>query len=82
MRLTATEIKHYREALGLSQGQLAKEIGISPVMLGFIERGERTLSTAVAMNATQALCEASNHVLEVSEALRKLSGKYDTREEE
>ena len=74
MRLTADEIKYFREALGLSQGQLAKEIGISPVMLGFIERGERTLSTVVAMNAAKALYEASNHVLEVSATLRKLAG--------
>lgn len=82
MKLTATEIKHYREALGLSQGKLAKEIGISPVMLGFIERGERTLSTVVAMNAAEALYEASKHVLEVSATLRELAGKYDTRGEE
>lgn len=82
MKLTANEIKYYREALGLSQGQLAKEIGISPVMLGFIERGERTLSTVVALNAAEALYKASKHVIEVSTTLRELAGKYDVREEE
>lgn len=73
MKLSAKQIKHYREVFGMSQGQLAKKIGISTVMLGFIEREERTLNHAVASKAADALLQASENVLKEAEVLRSLA---------
>lgn len=73
MALTAYQIKHYRETFGISQGELAKRIGITPVMLGFIERGERTLSRSVAERASQALLEISHRVSMATEEIQSLA---------
>lgn len=73
MSLTANQIKYYRETFGLTQGELAKRIGITPVMLGFIERGERTLSRSVAERAATALLEASQEVKAASEEIQSLA---------
>ncbi|KOS64858.1 helix-turn-helix transcriptional regulator [Lysinibacillus agricola] len=72
MALTANQIKYYREAFGITQGQLAKRIGITPVMLGFIERGERTLQS-VAIRAGMALLEVSRQVTAATEEIQSLA---------
>lgn len=73
MALTANQIKHYRETFGLSQGELAKRIGITPVMLGFIERGERSLSRSVAERAARALLDISYEVSAATEEIQSLA---------
>ncbi|WNN75138.1 helix-turn-helix transcriptional regulator [Lysinibacillus capsici] len=73
MALTANQIKYYREAFGITQGQLAKRIGITPVMLGFIERGERTLSQSVAVRAGMALLEVSRQVTTATAEIQSLA---------
>lgn len=73
MALTANQIKYYREIFGVSQGELAKHIGITPVMLGFIERGERNLSRSVAERAAQVLLAISRQVSAASEEIQSLA---------
>ena len=73
MALTASQIKYYRETFGITQGELAKRIGITSVMLGFIERGERKLSRAVAERASQVLLEVSKEVTAATEQIQSLA---------
>jgi len=42
-------------------------------MLGFIERGERTLSQSVAVRAGMALLEASRHVTTATEEIQTIA---------
>ncbi len=73
MKLSAQQIKHYREALGITQGELAKVLGISSSTLGAIEREERRLSDAVAFNAGAALLDASRRVTAATEQIQSLA---------
>lgn len=42
-------LKHYRKAAGLSQGQLAEKVGISPRTLQDYEQGRKPLEKAAAI---------------------------------
>lgn len=48
-------VKVYRNYRGLTQHQLAKSVGINPVYLSQIERGERTGSTGTLAGIARAL---------------------------
>lgn len=73
MKLTAKQIKRYREAFGITQGELAKYLNVSPATLGAIERGERRLSDTVAFNAAAVLLQASREVTAASEEIQSIA---------
>jgi len=73
VKLNAHQIKQYREALGITQGELSRKLGISSSTLGAIEREERRLSDAVANRASSALLEASRKVMAATEEIQSLA---------
>lgn len=73
MKLNAHQIKQYREALGITQGELSRKLGISSSTLGAIEREERRLSDVVASSACSALLEASRKVMAATEEIQSLA---------
>lgn len=72
MKLNAHQIKQYREALGITQGELSRKLGISSSTLGAIEREERRLSDVVASKAGSALLEASRKVMAATTEIQSL----------
>ena len=73
MKLTANQIKQYREALGITQGELSRKLGISSSTLGAIERKERQLSDVVASSACAALLEECRKVTAATEEILSLA---------
>ncbi|MDD1504743.1 helix-turn-helix transcriptional regulator [Lysinibacillus sp. CNPSo 3705] len=72
-KLNAAQIKYYREALGLTQSELSKELGISTTMLSSIERGDRRLTPMVANKAFQKFDESRHRLARVIAELGELA---------
>lgn len=50
-----TNIRHLREAQNMTQGELARQVGITQAMLCYIERGSKNPSLQVGYEIAQAL---------------------------
>lgn len=75
MHLTPDIIRIVRINLGITQGRLARNAGVSPVLLSCIERDERQLTKQVADRIRAALPVNDERIAEIVEAHRKLNSK-------
>lgn len=66
-------VRNLRRAAGLTQTELAKQVGISASFLGHIERGTRVLSVETLMALCKALDATPNELLGMAHA--KLSSQ-------
>lgn len=73
MKLTPETIRICRSNLGITQGTLAKRIGISGSLLGAIEREERILLPAVERRIREAFRITDNDITEFLAAHDKLN---------
>lgn len=55
LQATGREIRRYRQALGLSQEQLAERAGLHRNYVGFLERGERNASLTTLFAIARSL---------------------------
>lgn len=55
LQATGREIRRHRQALGLSQEQLAERAGLHRNYVGFLERGERNASLTTLFSIARAL---------------------------
>lgn len=55
MKLTNEEIRIVRINLGVNQYRFGGIVGVSPALIGHIERGDRTLTAAVEKKIREAL---------------------------
>ena len=61
IQLTANELRHRREMMGISQESLAQLCGLHRTYIGAIERGERNITLATLLKLAEALaCELSD----------------------
>lgn len=56
--MTASELKKARVALGLSQAQLAEELGLSRYFVGLMERGDRRIEKRTDLSVRFLLLKA------------------------
>ena len=59
-------IRQCRQAAGLTQGELAKEAGVSTSFIGHIERGSRVTSVDTLVNISNALKVSTDYLLAAS----------------
>lgn len=60
---TPAELRKIRSALGLTQTELAKSIGVSPSLMYSMEAGRRQVSTTIGLALRYRLVEARAHAL-------------------
>src|SRR6218665_1620347 len=73
--MQASELKAIREGLGLSQDEMAERLGLSRVMIGLMERGQkpierRTAQAAMLIHVMMDLEEKRNQAIADLENLR------------
>lgn len=64
-KLTGEQMKVCRINLGLTQGQLARKVGITSGMIGHIERGERLMADDISDKVKQALGLSDEEITEI-----------------
>lgn len=73
MTMTPDIIRVCRSSLGITQGELAREVGVSSSFLSAIERYERVLTPTLERSILTALGLRHDDATEFSEAFEKLS---------
>lgn len=77
MKLTPEILQEFRTNLGLTQGDLARRVGVSSSFLSSIERHERRLTPALESKILTAFQTSAEGLREFIEAFEKLNGKGD-----
>lgn len=71
-KLNGEQIKRFRQALGMTQGELCRDLGITTSMLSAVERGERRLTPTVASKAYQRFIESREQLASVIAEISEL----------
>ena len=61
-----TRIRHCRQSVGMTQGDLAKIAGVSTSFIGHIERGSRVTSVDTLVHISNALNVSTDYLLAAS----------------
>ena len=77
MKLTPEKLQYIRTGLGITQGELARKVGVSSSFLSAIERDERRLTSALESKILFAFENTSNELREFIESYERLHGKGD-----
>jgi len=79
MKLTPENLRICRTGLDITQGELARRLGVSSSFLSAIERNERRLTKAFEMKLLDALQTTEDDLIAFVEAYQKLNGKGECR---
>lgn len=77
MKLTPESLRICRTGLNITQGELARRLGVSSSFLSAIERNERRLTVAFQAKLFAALQTTENDIKAFIDAYEKLNGKGD-----
>ncbi|SKA88716.1 helix-turn-helix transcriptional regulator [Sporosarcina newyorkensis] len=75
MQLTPEIIRICRTNLNMTQGHLARKVGISGALLGAIERDERHLTSSIAERVRAAFPVDDDAIAKIVEAYARLNNK-------
>ncbi|WP_194841661.1 helix-turn-helix transcriptional regulator [Sporosarcina obsidiansis] len=75
MRLTPETLRQYRTRLGITQGDLARKVGVSSSFLSAVERDERHLTHSLEGRLLATFSESIQELTDFIEVHERLIGK-------